>query len=92
MRAAISFQRAMLNLVWDEVQDESSRNSQPHIGSDGAGTTHFTPPRQELGRFFCLKCLGLRPRTSTWKPWTADCCTCEAPNGVLTFRRGVRNT
>jgi len=54
MRAAISFQRAMLNLVWDEVQDESSRNSQPHIGSDGAGTTHFPPARQDLRRFFCL--------------------------------------
>ena len=49
----------MLNLVWDEVQDESSRNSQPHIGSDGAGTTHFPYISQELPRFFCLKRLGL---------------------------------
>jgi hypothetical protein len=36
MRAAIAYQRAMTNLVWSELQDASSRTSQPHIGSDDA--------------------------------------------------------
>ena len=69
MRAAISYQRALLNLVWDEVQDESSRNSQPHIGSDGAGTKGFTYPRQDLQAVFSAKCLQMAdpaPRHGTW--------------------------
>jgi len=57
----------MLNLVWDEVQDESSRNSQPHIGSDGAGTKGFTHLRQDLQGHFSVK----RLQTADWPLQTA---------------------
>jgi len=68
MRAAIVFQRAMTNLVWGELQDASSRTSQPHIGSDGAGNKAIPLLRQGPGQDFVAKTLECPP-----------CAACMAP-------------
>jgi hypothetical protein len=42
----------MMNLVWDELQDASSRTSQPHIGSDGRRTKSIPLHSQEATPLF----------------------------------------
>jgi hypothetical protein len=49
----------MTNLVWGELQDASSRTSQPHIGSDGAGTKAIPLFRQDLKQHFVAERRGM---------------------------------
>jgi hypothetical protein len=49
----------MTNLVWSELQDASSRTSQPHIGSDGAGDKAIPRFRQGPGQDFVTQSRGM---------------------------------
>lgn len=76
MRAAIAYQRALANLVWSELQDASSRTSQPHIGSDERGTKGINPSRQEPAVKFCAEALetpDFGPPRAPRPAYTAPC-------------------
>ena len=84
MRAAIAYQRALANLVWSELQDASSRTSQPHIGSDERGTKGINPSRQGPASKFCAEALETLAPSRTSAPARSS-----APRKVAQASRAV---